>query len=101
MNNAIIAVKNSPLELSSHNDFLEMLFNYGIIGFVPYLVLHFQLIKQIFTGIKMHNKNAIIIPITCASVSFNIINPQKNFSTKLFYKLKFLYKSKIILFAIK
>lgn len=57
-------LKNSPLELSSHNDFLEMLFNYGIIGFVPYLVLHFQLIKQIFTGIKMHNKNASIMAFT-------------------------------------
>jgi O-antigen ligase len=56
--------KLSPLGLSAHNDFLEMLFNYGIIGLVPYLVLHFQLIKQIFTGIKMHNKNASIMAFT-------------------------------------
>ena len=42
--NAVL--KLSPLALSAHNDFLEMLFNYGIIGFVPYLLLHFQLIKQ-------------------------------------------------------
>ena len=60
--NAVL--KCSPLELSAHNDFLEMLFNYGIIGLVPYLVLHFQLIKQIFTGIKMHNKNASIMAFT-------------------------------------
>lgn len=57
-------LKNSPLELSSHNDFLEMLFNYGIIGFVPYLVLHFHLIRQIFTGIKIQNKNAPIMAFT-------------------------------------
>ena len=71
-------LKNSPLELSSHNDFLEMLFNYGIIGFVPYLILHFQLIKQIFTGIKMHNKNAPIMAFTytiffCLSMISHVI----------------------------
>lgn len=71
-------LKNSPLELSSHNDFLEMLFNYGVIGFVPYLVLHFQLIKQIFTGIKMHNKNAPIMAFTytiffCLSMISHVI----------------------------
>lgn len=60
--NAVL--KCSPLGLSAHNDCLEMLFNYGIIGLVPYLVLHFQLIKQIFTGIKMHNKNASIMAFT-------------------------------------
>lgn len=60
--NAVL--KCSPLGLSAHNDFLEMLFNYGIIGLVPYLVLHFQLIKQIFMGIKMHNKNASIMAFT-------------------------------------
>jgi hypothetical protein len=56
--------KCSPLELSWHNDFLEMLFNYGILGFVPYLVLHFQLIRQIFTRIKIQNKNAPIMAFT-------------------------------------
>ena len=60
--NAVL--KNSPLELSAHNDFLEMLFNYGIICFVPYLVLHVQLIKQIFAEIKMHNKNASVMAFT-------------------------------------
>jgi len=60
--NAVL--KCSPLGLSAHNDFLEMLFNYGIIGLVPYLVLHFQLIKQIFTGIKSQNKTASIMAFT-------------------------------------
>ena len=60
--NAVL--KCSPLELSAHNDFLEMLFNYGILGFVPYLVLHFQLIRQIFTRIKIQNKNAPIMAFT-------------------------------------
>lgn len=60
--NAVL--KCSPLELSAHNDFLEMLFNYGIFGFVPYLVLHFHLIRQIFTGIKIQNKNASIMAFT-------------------------------------
>ena len=60
--NAVL--KNSPLELSAHNDFLEMLFNYGIVCLVPYLALHVQLIKQIFADIKMHNKNASVMAFT-------------------------------------
>lgn len=56
--------KLSPLGLSAHNDFLEMLFNYGIIGFIPYLGLHIQLIKQMITEIKMHNTNASIMAFT-------------------------------------
>ena len=60
--NAVL--KCSPLELSAHNDFLEMLFNYGIIGFAPYIVLHFQLIKQLFNRIKIQNENAPIMALT-------------------------------------
>lgn len=71
-------LKYSPLGLSAHNDFLEMLFNYGIIGFVPYLVLHFQLIKQIFSGIKFQNENAPILTFTytiffCLSMISHVI----------------------------
>lgn len=74
--NAVL--KCSPLGLSAHNDFLEMLFNYGIIGFTPYIVLHFQLIKQILMGIKMHNKNASIMAFTytiffCLSMISHVI----------------------------
>lgn len=56
--------KQSPLGLSAHNDFLEMLFNYGVISFVFYVILHIQLIKQIFTEIRKRNKEASIMVFT-------------------------------------
>lgn len=60
--NAVL--KHSPMALSAHNDFLEILFNYGIIGFVPYLLLHFQLIKQVIYSIKMRETNASAMAFT-------------------------------------
>lgn len=56
--------KLSPLGLSAHNDFLEMLFNYGVVGFVPYVILHIQLIKQIFDEIRKRNKEVSIMAFT-------------------------------------
>lgn len=50
--------KDSPLRLSAHNDFLEVLYNYGIVGFVPYIFLHIRLIKQVLAGIRDKNAHA-------------------------------------------
>lgn len=57
-------LKNSPLELSAHNDFLEIMYNYGIVGFIPYLILHIQLMKQVFASIRVRNEYAAIIAFT-------------------------------------
>jgi O-antigen ligase len=43
---------NSPLGLSAHNDFLEVLYNWGIVLFIPYVVMHIALIKQVFIFIR-------------------------------------------------
>ena len=56
--------KLSPLGLSAHNDFLEMLFNYGVISFVFYVILHIQLIKQVFAEIRKRNKAAPAMAFT-------------------------------------
>ena len=41
--NAVL--NDSPLKLSAHNDFLEVLYNYGIICFIPFVFLHIHLIQ--------------------------------------------------------
>lgn len=46
--NAVLA--NSPLSFSAHNDFLEILYDYGIIGFVLYL---FAIASVIWYALKM------------------------------------------------
>lgn len=45
--NAVL--RDSPLRLSAHNDFLEVLYDYGLVVFIFYLVLYFRL----FTGLKL------------------------------------------------
>ena len=68
--NAVL--NDSPLGLSAHNDFLEMLYNYGIVGFIPYIVLHFSLIKYLFKAIKAHDKRSPVIAF--AYVMFFILS---------------------------
>ena len=63
--NAVL--KDSPLGLSAHNDFLEVLYNYGIICFIPYIFLHIRLIQQIFTAIKSKDYRAMIMAFTCVT----------------------------------
>lgn len=60
--NAVL--KDSILELSAHNDFLEVLYNYGIIYFIPYVFLHIRLIQQIFTAIKSNDYRASTMAFT-------------------------------------
>lgn len=42
--NAVI--KASPYGLSAHNDFLEILYNYGVLGFVAFIVFIFYLFRE-------------------------------------------------------
>ena len=60
--NAVL--KNSPLRLSAHNDFLEVLYNYGVICFIPYIFLHTRLIQQIFASIRIRDDRASIMAFT-------------------------------------
>ena len=57
-------VLDSPIGQSAHNDFLEILYDYGIIAFIPYLILHFMLIKKIFSYIREKCPLAPILAFT-------------------------------------
>ncbi len=61
--NAVL--NDSPLGLSAHNDFLEVLYNYGIVCFVPYIFLYLRLIQQIFAAIKLEDHRSFIMAFTC------------------------------------
>ena len=60
--NAVL--KDSPLGLSAHNDFLEVLYNYGIVCFIPYIFFHIRLIQQIFTTLRLKDERASIMAFT-------------------------------------
>ena len=54
----------SPLHLSAHNDFLEVLYDYGIVCFILYILLHIRLIQQIFTSLRIKDERAPIMAFT-------------------------------------
>ena len=51
-------VYDSPLHLSAHNDFLEIIYDYGIICFAIYLSVYISLIKLLFLQVKQKSKYA-------------------------------------------
>ena len=57
-------ILESPFGLSAHNDWLETLYDYGIGGFLLYLMLHFSLIKKSFILIR---KKSVYAPSFTAS----------------------------------
>lgn len=60
----LAVLRDSPLNLSAHNDFLEVLYNYGIVAFVPYVLLHIRLIQQVFASIRAKHGYAPILAFT-------------------------------------
>ena len=63
-------VKNSPLKLSAHNDFLEVLYDYGIIVWGIYLSIYFSLLK--FLKKLILQKSMYAAPIASSIVLFFI-----------------------------
>lgn len=62
--------KQSPLELSAHNDFLEVLYDCGLIALILYLYLVFCLYKTLFKLI--HNRSEYAAPFAFSVISFTI-----------------------------
>ncbi|MGM9746971.1 MAG: O-antigen ligase family protein [Paludibacteraceae bacterium] len=60
--NTVLA--DSPLKFSAHNDFLESIYDFGILDSLFYVVLHILLIKQIFRNIRLRNSEAAIMAFT-------------------------------------
>lgn len=59
-------LKDSPLGLSAHNDFLESIYDFGLLGSLFYLMLHISLIRQIIRNIRLRNPEAAIMAFTYA-----------------------------------
>ena len=56
---------NSTIGLSAHNDFLEVIYDYGILGFFMYLKLWLYLFKN---GRKLYKRKSIYAPAFIASL---------------------------------
>ena len=57
---------------SAHNDFLEVFFDYGIIVFIGYVFLHFQLIKNSIRLIKQ--KSQFAAPFSVSYILFIVLS---------------------------
>lgn len=63
-------VVNSPVNLSAHNDFLEIIYDFGIIALVLYLYLFYQLYKSVFTLIR--NKSEYAPALAFSVITFTV-----------------------------
>lgn len=71
-NSAIIVNRGHNIDLSAHNDFLEVLFDYGIIGLILYLLLHIYLIKRLF--FLKRNKSELFLPYLASYITMFIMS---------------------------
>lgn len=71
--NAVL--NNSYLQLAAHNDFLEILYDYGLFGFMSFLIMCIQMIKRAHDLIKSNSSYAaeftyaVIIFLVLSSIS--------------------------------
>lgn len=59
---------DSPVQVSAHNDFLEIFYDFGMPVFIIYIILHFKFIQRIVTMIKQGSRYAA--PFACSYVIF-------------------------------
>lgn len=64
-------VQDSPLKLSAHNDFLEIIYDFGIPVFFVYILFQIQMIKQIFKMIKESSQYAAPLAFSYATFLVN------------------------------
>lgn len=64
-------VRDSKLGLSAHNDFLEVMYDFGIIGIIMYLLFFYYLIKKTFLLIKKRSEYAASIAVSLVLFSLN------------------------------
>lgn len=72
---------NSSLELSAHNDFLEVIYDYGVFGFFLYIILFVELygyyirIKRVIPECTGPFAASIVMALLISFVSHLVINP--------------------------
>ena len=64
--------RDSPLELSAHNDFLEVLYDYGLIIFILYLALWYYVIKRLVYHIRINSIYSL--PYFCSFAIFLLLS---------------------------
>lgn len=64
--------KDATMALSAHNDFLEVLYDFGAIGFSFYVLIHFSLIK--WTVLLFRRRSQLAFPMLISYVCFVVMS---------------------------
>ncbi|RGM98413.1 O-antigen ligase family protein [Parabacteroides merdae] len=64
--------KDTTIALSAHNDFLEVLYDFGAIGFFLYVLMHFSLIK--WTVLLFRKRSQLAFPMLVSYVCFVVMS---------------------------
>lgn len=65
-----MVIMNSPMELSAHNDLLEVIYDFGVLVAFLYIYFVYRLYKTMFQLIKSHSENAA--PFAFSVITFTI-----------------------------
>ena len=79
-------VANSPLGFSAHNDFLEVMYDFGVFAFLLYVALYFRLIKLYLLLKRCHSD---LTPAFLASIGVFIISSSVSIVVIYPYSLSF------------
>ena len=63
-------VNDSPIHLSAHNDFLEIIYDFGLPVFILYIIFHYQFIRRII--VMINQGSAYAAPLACSYMIFFI-----------------------------
>lgn len=64
-------LRDSKLEASAHNDFLEIIYDFGIIGIFMYLLFYYFLFKKISLLVKKKSQYAVPFAVSAIFFAFN------------------------------
>ncbi len=75
---------NNTLGIGTHNDFLMVLYNYGMVGFVLYVAFWIQLVKNAVWFVKTKSKMSVpyvssVVVFFWISMASNVLNTQIQF----------------------
>ena len=65
-----MVLEDSPMDLSAHNDFMEVIYDFGVFAFCRYLFFFYRLYKTMFRLIKLRSVNAA--PFAFSVITFTI-----------------------------
>lgn len=63
--------KNSPENLSAHNDFLEVIYDFGILALILYLYLYYRIFKSMFILIRNRSEYAPALAFSLITFTVN------------------------------